>query len=92
MIKANFEHKKQKMKEETTKRVEKFRREKQREELHKLKKQKEVKKKIFRALSKYKSNDDESGGGRGRSSRGGRGGGRGGGGRGGGRGGNRRGR
>lgn len=81
MIKTNYEHKNEKQKEIHSKQLEKFKKEKEAIEIRKLKRQKELKKKIFRTISKMGKEKEESVG-RGGGGGGGRGGGGGGRGRG----------
>lgn len=62
MVKTNFEAKKAKDKEATVKRVAKFREEKQAIELRKLKRQKELKKRVMRTISKMEKAKEAKGG------------------------------
>lgn len=65
MIKANYEAKKDKLKKETEIRVKKFKESKTADEMRRLKRQKELRKKICRTISKMdgaKTQQDSKGG------------------------------
>ena len=59
MIKANFQHKEEKRKLLSKKKGEKYKKEKQNIEFRKLQRQKELKKKVFKAISKMEKKSDK---------------------------------
>lgn len=52
MIKSNFQHKEEKRKILSKKKLQKFRQEREKEEFDKLKRQKELRKQVFKTISK----------------------------------------